>query len=94
MPQAIEQREKRVPTHEQIGERAYQIYLARGGQPGHEMDDWLQAEYELMQLPIHKIAELGPPQSPRQDNRRRMLRGSALVALVQVGLALAAARLR
>jgi hypothetical protein len=27
--------------------RAYEIYLERGGQPGHELDDWLQAEREL-----------------------------------------------
>jgi hypothetical protein len=32
---------------EQIRERAYEIFLARGGAPGHEIDDWLQAEKEL-----------------------------------------------
>ena len=26
-----------------IRERAYQLFEARGGQPGHELDDWLQA---------------------------------------------------
>ena len=41
--------EMRMPTKDQIAERAKQIYLARGGAPDHEMDDWLQAEYELMQ---------------------------------------------
>jgi hypothetical protein len=35
------------PTHEQIRARAYQIFLARGGTPGHEIDDWLLAEIEL-----------------------------------------------
>lgn len=35
-------------THEQaIRNRAYEIYLLRGGQPGHELEDWLQAEREL-----------------------------------------------
>jgi hypothetical protein len=34
-------------THEEIAGRAYEIYLQRGGQPGGEMDDWLQAEREL-----------------------------------------------
>lgn len=33
--------------HEEIRRRAYEIYLERGGQPGHELDDWLQAEREL-----------------------------------------------
>ena len=35
-------------TREQeIRNRAYEIYLERGGQPGCEVDDWLQAEREL-----------------------------------------------
>lgn len=29
--------------------RAYQIYLERGGTPGHELEDWTQAEQELME---------------------------------------------
>ncbi len=32
---------------EKIGRRAYEVYLARGGAPGRELDDWLQAEREL-----------------------------------------------
>jgi len=31
----------------QIRDRAYEIYLQRGAQPGHELEDWLQAEREL-----------------------------------------------
>jgi hypothetical protein len=34
-------------AHEEIRVRAYEIYIERGGQPGGEMDDWLQAEREL-----------------------------------------------
>ncbi len=34
-------------TAEEIGRRAYEIYLERGGEPGHELEDWLQAEQEL-----------------------------------------------
>jgi len=34
--------------HEQIEARAHEIYLDRGAEPGHEMDDWLQAECEIM----------------------------------------------
>jgi len=33
---------------EEIGRRAYEIYLARGAQPGHDLEDWLQAEKELL----------------------------------------------
>jgi hypothetical protein len=35
------------PTYEQIAERAYDLYLARGETPGHDIDDWLRAEAEL-----------------------------------------------
>lgn len=35
------------PTHQRIEKRAYELYLARGGQPGNEQDDWLRAEREL-----------------------------------------------
>ena len=35
------------PTHAQIAQRAYEIYLERGGTPGDPMQDWLRAEQEL-----------------------------------------------
>ena len=35
------------PTFEEIAKRSYEIYLARGAQPGHEVEDWLSAESEL-----------------------------------------------
>ncbi|HYX92558.1 MAG TPA: DUF2934 domain-containing protein [Myxococcaceae bacterium] len=35
------------PTHEEIARRAYEIFVARGGEHGHDVDDWLQAEREL-----------------------------------------------
>ncbi|WP_224372808.1 DUF2934 domain-containing protein [Hyalangium versicolor] len=35
------------PAHEQIARRAYEIFLARGGQPGNPEHDWHQAEREL-----------------------------------------------
>ena len=35
------------PTFEEIRRRAYDIFVARGGTPGNELDDWLQAEQEL-----------------------------------------------
>ena len=46
---AVEERERLVhSTREQeIRDRAYEIYLQRGAQPSHELEDWLQAEREL-----------------------------------------------
>ncbi|OLB33530.1 MAG: hypothetical protein DMG41_13130 [Acidobacteria bacterium] len=40
---------KSAPTQEDIAQRAYEIYLERGGAPGHELDDWTRAERELGQ---------------------------------------------
>ena len=36
-----------VITEDVIAQRAYALYLARGGKDGHDVEDWLQAEWEL-----------------------------------------------
>ena len=41
------------PTHDQIKDRAYQIYLERGARPGNELDDWLRAERELERIALY-----------------------------------------
>lgn len=35
------------PAREEIEERAYELYLARGEVNGYDRDDWLQAEREF-----------------------------------------------
>jgi len=72
-----------LPAQEEIARRANQICRERGSQVGHEIDDWLQAEYDLMQLPVSKIAELEP--TGRKNGTRR-----ALVSLVQLAMFLGA----
>ena len=37
-----------LPTDQDIALRAHQIFLDRGSIPGHDLDDWLQAERELI----------------------------------------------
>jgi hypothetical protein len=42
---------------ERVAQRAYELYLARGGSDGRAMDDWLAAERELTEridAPIHE----------------------------------------
>ena len=39
--------ESAVDLYEQIRRRAYEIYERRGGEAGHETEDWLAAEAEL-----------------------------------------------
>jgi hypothetical protein len=53
-PQAVPQACPKTPVNivaplpeERIRQRAHEISMARGGAPGREMDDWLQAEREI-----------------------------------------------
>jgi hypothetical protein len=39
---------KQPPTEQEIAEAAYHRYLKRGGQPGNDFDDWIQAERDLL----------------------------------------------
>lgn len=36
-----------VALQQNIRARAYELYQRRGGEDGHELDDWLQAESEV-----------------------------------------------
>lgn len=58
------------PTHEQIAQRAYCIYLERGATPGNELEDWTRAEREL-------IAEQAKTQKAR---RKPALKSAAATA--------------
>jgi hypothetical protein len=40
----------KLPTAEQIEQRAYALYLERGSQDGHALEDWLTAEREMTEL--------------------------------------------
>jgi hypothetical protein len=57
-------------SQDQIRARAFEIYLQRGGQPGHELDDWLQAEFELTHLPLH-VVQLQPIRARRSFSLRQ-----------------------
>ena len=49
-PEAMVERGKesqRSAREQEIRSRAYEIHLQRGGQPGYDLEDWLQAEREL-----------------------------------------------
>jgi HSP20 family molecular chaperone IbpA len=42
---------------QKIRKRAHEIFLMRGGAPGSELDDWLQAERQIMWLPQTEMRE-------------------------------------
>jgi hypothetical protein len=39
--------ETATPDDDAIAKRAFELYLQRGSVPGHELDDWLEAEAQL-----------------------------------------------
>jgi DUF2934 family protein len=51
---------RRDPINEAIARRAYELFLARGEEHGHDLDDWLQAEREL--------AEAARPAMPKKSD--------------------------
>ena len=55
----IQQQDRLLPaaSEQEIRRRAYDIYLERGAQPGHELEDRLQAERELTAIPSSSPAE-------------------------------------
>jgi hypothetical protein len=39
---------------EEVAQRAYEIFMMRGGEHGHDIDDWIKAKQELAQRePTH-----------------------------------------
>lgn len=35
------------PDQDEVARRAYELYQMRGAEPGHELEDWLEAEREV-----------------------------------------------
>lgn len=56
-------------SEERIRLRAYELHQARGGAPGHDLDDWLLAEHqlkvEMSQVPQDNSAGPSKPFSPQ-----------------------------
>ena len=38
---------KREPSHVQVANRTFEIYVSRGGEHGHDVGDWFEAERQL-----------------------------------------------
>jgi len=48
-PESQPQTASGAPAREEIELRAYQIYVERGGAQGQDVEDWVQAERELVE---------------------------------------------
>ena len=62
-----------LPREERIRRRAYELYLRRGNQPGSEMDDWLQAEAEILSTLARK-AQFERMKKSSADRKRKAQR--------------------
>ena len=49
-----------IPTHEEIAQRAFALYEQRGTADGRDLDDWLEAERQLL---LDRIRAVDPYQS-------------------------------
>ena len=52
-------RNRTTPSHDDVARRAYELFQARGGEPGRDVEHWLDAERELS----HPLAGEGPEQA-------------------------------
>jgi hypothetical protein len=60
MPAPARAKEASIETlalEERIRRRAYELYVERGNQSGSELDDWLQAEEEILEVQESLIDE-------------------------------------
>lgn len=55
----------------EIARKAYELYCARGGQNGSELDDWLRAERELQGAPVRAQARALGNEQPRRRATRK-----------------------
>ncbi len=57
----------KIPTREQIAERAYFLYLERGATSGYDVEDWLAAESELSGHGTNEQADYRDTEPSRRD---------------------------
>jgi hypothetical protein len=56
LPAETRATESPVDIQEQVRRRAFDLYEQRGREDGHDLDDWLQAESELVQKRTKAVA--------------------------------------
>ncbi len=60
-----------LPREERIRRRAYELYLRRGNQPGSEIDDWLQAEREILSVLAARKDQFGRMKKLSANRKRK-----------------------
>jgi hypothetical protein len=57
--------ERKLPTLAEIEQRAYELYVARGSEDGHALEDWLAAEKELTELSEQNVSSIPKTRAAR-----------------------------
>jgi hypothetical protein len=70
MAKQLEQPDLR-PTHEEIAQRAYALFEKSGRQPGHEMENWLEAESQLLAAMKTKVDRRSHSNGPTKPGSRQ-----------------------
>jgi hypothetical protein len=72
----------KTPSRDDVARRAYELFQARGNEPGHDLEHWLEAERELsrtaedegtgsrVELDAIESAELPPAEATSHHARR------------------------
>jgi hypothetical protein len=58
----------RAGLHQQISKKAYELFVKRGYQHGHDREDWLEAE-RIVCSQLEPVSELGPKETPQRTTR-------------------------
>jgi len=59
----------RTPSTDEIAGRAFELFQRRGGEPGHDLEDWFQAERELRRISAPDADDQAS--GPRPDRKVR-----------------------
>ena len=65
------------PTHEEIAERAYEIFEKSGRTPGHDLENWLTAEAQLAATRKQDTAARTDPRVSARPVARAAINGRA-----------------
>jgi Protein of unknown function (DUF2934) len=62
----------RNPTETQVRQQAFEFYLGRGCLPGHDLDDWFQAEHDLTLLVVSESDEVNSTQTKKSGRKQEV----------------------
>ena len=68
-PRETRRSQVRTPSTDEIAGRAFELFQRRGGEPGHDLEDWFEAERELRRMSAREADDQAPGFRPDRDVR-------------------------